>query len=316
MPPPGELWSFADFERYPDELVAAGLRPVWTQGDGYPGALPDDIAEWIDPKLGANARLIGPMSSMFWLAKMDNLVAAIHDPTCAMRDEIVDIPSNASIRSMLDLWVDSGKIPFDVYSRFLDKPQGDVVTLPVWDIPSTVTDSIASYNLGELFPFCRQQSLPQQLLCVRLRHEKKVARQARNIERDFTLPFGGNLLYRGLSRDALISSMALFLPVISRANADNEFGPGVYTTTSLEHALRYTGGQGALLVFQNPDFQALDVWEPNGAEWSIMTNYWIGRSVPNPFERAPTRWSTDVIRGAISQTGPGRRAPRLAGLDT
>ncbi|KAJ5092543.1 hypothetical protein NUU61_007413 [Penicillium alfredii] len=125
------------------ELVAAGLRPVWTQGDGYLGVLPDEIAEWIDLELGANARLTGLMSSMFWLAKLDDLVAAIHDPTCAMREEVVDIPSNASIRSMLDLWVDSGKIPFKVYGRFLDTSKQSIT---VFDQDFTTAIAILSVS--------------------------------------------------------------------------------------------------------------------------------------------------------------------------
>lgn len=41
-------WSFDDFERDPGTLVANGFRPVWAIEEGYPGPLPDDIAEWID----------------------------------------------------------------------------------------------------------------------------------------------------------------------------------------------------------------------------------------------------------------------------
>ncbi|KAJ5567329.1 hypothetical protein N7535_006635 [Penicillium sp. DV-2018c] len=37
-----EILSFGDLERDPQELIAAGFRPVWSFSDGYPGPLPAD----------------------------------------------------------------------------------------------------------------------------------------------------------------------------------------------------------------------------------------------------------------------------------
>ncbi|PTU18139.1 hypothetical protein P175DRAFT_0560038 [Aspergillus ochraceoroseus IBT 24754] len=34
-----------------------------------------------------------------------------------------------------------------------------------------------------------------------------------------------------------------------------------------------TGAQGALMVFQNPDFQRLNVWEPSSNEWTVIITY-------------------------------------------
>lgn len=61
---PRELgWSFSEFERDPRDLAANGFRPVWTIEEGYPGPMPDDIAEWIDPQGDNRAiRLVGPIS--------------------------------------------------------------------------------------------------------------------------------------------------------------------------------------------------------------------------------------------------------------
>lgn len=48
-------------ERDPRDLVAAGFRPVWSREYGYPGELPADIAEYIDPNLPPpKSRFIGP----------------------------------------------------------------------------------------------------------------------------------------------------------------------------------------------------------------------------------------------------------------
>ena len=109
-------FSFAETERNPEDLVAKRFRPVLTIG-GYPEPLPDDIAEYIDPK-GDNRtiRLVGPMSSIFWLGRLDDFVYAIDSPDFTVRDEIICIPdNNASIRSMLPLLYKKGKIPSAIY---------------------------------------------------------------------------------------------------------------------------------------------------------------------------------------------------------
>ncbi|PKX92173.1 uncharacterized protein P174DRAFT_514521 [Aspergillus novofumigatus IBT 16806] len=283
-------WSFADIERDPQDLVANGFRPVWTDEDGYPGPLPDDIAEWIDPAGENTIRLVGPMSSLFWLAKLDDLVNAIDSPDYTIRDEVICIPVNASIQSMLPTLSENGKIPGAIYRNYCyPPPEFSLVAFPLRHntIPSSVTGSIASYSLRDLFPFSRLHWL-----------------------------FGGNLLFRGLSRLALHSAMAWFLPTVNSNHADNEFGPGIYTTPSLELALKYAGVQGALMVFQNPDFRTLNVWEPSQDDWTTITTYWSGRTLSNVQERVPPCWDTDVIRGAVSQAGRGRGAFRVPGPHT
>jgi hypothetical protein len=320
MPSTHELdWSFADIERDPQELVDAGFRPVWTSEGGYPGPLPADIAEWIDPELGARARLIGPMSSLFWLAGLDDLVAAIDDPTYTMSDEVINIPQDASIRGMVPrLWED-GKIPTAIYNSYFDLPRSPILALPIRQesIPAAVTSSVTSHALQELFPMCRQQDFPQQARSMRNSFNRNIARLTQNIERDFTRHLGDNLLFRGLSRKALFSSMLFFVPVISSANSDNEFGPGIYTTPSLEHALQYTASQGAVLVFQNPNFQNLNVSELDGDDWRFVTAYCLGHLASNARERLPSGWGNmDVMRGSISTAGRGRGAARIPGPDT
>ncbi|RHZ72602.1 hypothetical protein CDV55_104846 [Aspergillus turcosus] len=316
----GELgWSFADTERNPQDLVANGFRPVWTIEEGYPGPLPDDIAKWIDPE-GDNRtiRLVGPMSSIFWLGRLDDLFRAIDSPDFTVQDEIICIPDNASIRSMLQLLFEDGKIPGAVYRNYCDPPPDfSLVAFPLrnFTIPPSVTGSVASHRLRDLFPFCRQQRFPQQVLSARVT-QKKHTRLCQELELVFTSSLGGNLLFRGLSRSALNSAMAWFLPTVNSSHADNEFGPGIYTTPSLERALRYTGAQGALMVFQNPDFQRLNVWEPSSDEWAVIITYWTGRILSNAQARVPASWDTDVIRGAISQSGEGRGAIRIPGPDT
>lgn len=329
-PPPNSKWLSPrvpqrnlDFPsqklKDPQELVAHGFRPVWTVEDGYPGPLPDDIAEWIDPEGDRTLRLVGPMSSLFWLAKLDDLVDAIDSPDFTMSDEVICVPCNASIQSMLPTLYERGRIPGAVYRNYCyPPPEFSLVAFPLRSaiIPPSVTGSIASYSTRDLFPFCRQQSFPPRVLSARITLKARWKLSCQNIERDFTDSLGGNLLFRGLSRRALYSAMACFLPTVNANHADNEFGPGVYTTPSLELALGYARVQGALMVFQNPDFRTLNVWEPSQDDWRIITTYWLRRTLSNAQERVPPGWDTDVIRGAVSQAGRGRGASRVPGPDT
>ena len=313
-------WSYEGNERDPANLEANGFRPVWTIHGGYPGPLPEDFSEWIDPE-GDNhtIRLLGPMSSLFWLAGLDDLVQAIDSPEFTARDEVICIPSNATIRSMLPLLSETGRIPLAVYRNYCDPLPGIAVAafpLRASPIPPAITSSAASYNLRDLLPFCRQQSFPRQVFSVKVTQLKRAQQTCQKIERDFTSSLSGDVLFRGLSRLALSSTMAWFLPTVNSNHADNEFGPGIYTTPSLELALRYAGVQGALMVFHNPDFQNVNVWQPSQEDWATIVTYWTGRTLSNPHERVPTGWDTDVIRGAVSQAGQRRDAPRVPGPDT
>lgn len=320
--PEEELGSLsADTEKDPQDLVANGFRPVWTLEDGYPGPLPEDIREYIDPDDGWNRtlRLVGPMSSLFWLAGLDDLVDAIDSPEFTIHDEVICIPYNASIRSMLPLLSDGGQIPGAVYRNYCHPPMdfaSAAFPVRVSPIPSSVTSSVQSHSLRDLFPFCHQQNFPRQLRSVKLPLQKRLQHTCQIIERDFTNSLGGDILFRGLSRLALYSAMARFLPTINSNHADNEFGPGIYTTPSLELAIRYAGAQGAIMVFQSTDFQDLRVWEPSEEDWFIITTYWTGRVLSNVRERVPDGWESDIIRGAVPRAGPRSSGPRVPGPDT
>ncbi|KAJ5483103.1 hypothetical protein N7539_006549 [Penicillium diatomitis] len=311
------------FEKDPQELVANGFRPVWTQGDGYPGPIPDDIAAFINPdeQWNKTLRLVGPMSSLFWLAGLDDFVTAIDSPEFTMRDEVVPIPSNASIRSMLPHLYDSGKIPGAVYKNYcLPPPDLSVIAFPVRpvQIPGPVTSTVQQHNLRDLFPLCRQQCFPGQIRSVKISEHSQIERVCRDIERD-VLPSlgGGNFLFRGLSRRGLVSSMAFFLPVINSHHFDQDFGPGIYTTPSIQLALRYAAPQGALMVFRNTDFRSLKVWELNARDWSAVTRYWTGRTLSNPDQQCPDDWDgADVISGPTTSPGPRRHEFLVPGDDT
>jgi hypothetical protein len=71
------------------------------------------------------------------------------------------------------------------------------------------------------------------------------------------------------------------------------------------------------LVFQNPNFQNLNVSELDGDDWRFVTAYCLGHLASNVRERLPSGWGKmDVMRGLISTAGRGGGAARIPGLDT
>ncbi|KAE8400579.1 hypothetical protein BDV37DRAFT_286453 [Aspergillus pseudonomiae] len=98
---------------------------------------------------------------------------------------------------------------------------------------------------------------------------------------------------------ALERSLAFFLPVISSTNADNEFGPGIYTTGKLCIAKKYAGATGAIMVFSTPDEQCLQCWEPTSSAWRRLTTKWM--DLPLADINPPQAYqNADVIKGNMS----------------
>ena len=86
--------------------------------------------------------------------------------------------------------------------------------------------------------------------------------------------------FRGVSLRALELSVVFLIPVISTANGDNEFGPGIYATDCFEESLAYAKN-GASMVFKNPDFRQLNVWVPTKEEWNCLLAIWLEIQIPN-----------------------------------
>ncbi|KAI2711928.1 hypothetical protein CBS147332_5564 [Penicillium roqueforti] len=114
------------------QLAEAGFRPVWSREHGYPGTIPEDIGEYIDSNSYRFDELIGPLSSIFWLAGLDELVDAINDPAIALEDEVRLIPTNVGVRWILEHLFEEDKLPASMYDRyFFGYNQPPVVVMPV-----------------------------------------------------------------------------------------------------------------------------------------------------------------------------------------
>lgn len=177
-------------------------------------------------------------------------------------------------------------------------------------IPSFVTSSPTTHDLDQLFPLpWLDRDLPSQVLCLRVKWDENLERLSNEVERKLTDSNGdGRLLYTGLwSRNTLVSMMGYFGQSTSGPYLylDNDFGPGVYTTPSMNSALRHAAPKGALLVFKDADFRHLNHWLLNEHDWTVVISYWRGISRFNPEQQGvPDGWNgADIIEGRIS-TGP------------
>ncbi|KAJ5497588.1 hypothetical protein N7463_009575 [Penicillium fimorum] len=288
--PEGNLGNTSDMEgnrnqlaRTMSQLAEAGFRPVWSREHGYSGLIPQDIAEYIDSNCYRFDELIGPLSSIFWLAGLDELVDAVYDPAIALQDEIRPIPTNVGVKWILEHLFEEGKVPRRMYDRyFFGYSQPLVAVMPVRldSIPPQVEHQYACHRLEELFPACRTQCLPQDIATVRVKGDKNKERLSAKIHKHYISKLNGGSFF----------------------NSDNELGPGVYTTDSLEWALKFGSINSALLVFKNPDFSNLDVWRPPVSDWQHIVATWTRKSLSNISNPVPLRWKTaDVIKGPISK---------------
>ncbi|KAJ5138567.1 uncharacterized protein N7515_003415 [Penicillium bovifimosum] len=234
------------------------------------------------------------MSSVFWLAGLDGLVTAINSPDFTVRDEVTYIPDNASIRSMLPLLSEEGKIPGAVYRNYCGPaPDVSMIAFPLRDftIPASVTGSAVSFRSVASRASPSRFSLPGS-------SKSGQAMPAETSNGDSSALWGA------------IYSSAAYLDQHSLAPWH---GPGIYTTPPLERAgapqalcqsrcegkaqlhiaprmdaassrpydLNYKGAQGALMVFRRPDFHRVSVWDPSGDEWAVIAAYWTGRILSN-----------------------------------
>jgi hypothetical protein len=62
--------------------------------------------------------LIGPLSSLFWLAVHDELVQAVFGPSIALDDEVRPIPINVGVAWILERLFEEGKLPESLYDRY------------------------------------------------------------------------------------------------------------------------------------------------------------------------------------------------------
>lgn len=179
-----------------------------------------------------------------------------------LEDEIEVIPQGTSPGGFLiERYFEEGKMPGIMYDLALGYWYSRPVPMKVArvnTIPQQVTWDFIPHNIGQLHPQSHLQCLPADVKCVRVKRQKNVCKFIASIREATGDSLDGKALwFRGLSHAALILTLTLFIPVIHGNSLDSEFGPGIYATDDLGHALDYCPREGAIMVFKNPDLQGL-----------------------------------------------------------
>ncbi|KAJ5961759.1 hypothetical protein N7501_006700 [Penicillium viridicatum] len=94
-------------------------------------------------------------------------------------------------------------------------------------------------------------------------------------------------------------SMSFFVPDISTSNSDNEFGPGIHATNDFDEGAKYAHPQGALMIFKNPNFRDLSVWESGKDERNNLTATWLNIHKKN-LKISDSHNDANVMKGPIS----------------
>ncbi|KAL2223259.1 hypothetical protein M432DRAFT_44283 [Thermoascus aurantiacus ATCC 26904] len=249
--------------RDPEDLNPALFDPVWIHGEPFQGEIPEDIQEYLDgnPTL---VQMIGSARSIFYLTRYDDLVRVIDDLAYCLQDEIVVVPEGCHPGAFLvERYVQERKIPCDVADRYIGAGAISNTEVQVWatrTIPQQITRDVRSYRIGDLYPNARVHCWPESVKCVRVKNQKKEEKFVAEVNKVFdgTL-HNKNLLFRGLTLEALAMSLTFFVPVTRSTSNDNDLGPGIYVAENFAYAKNYAGSNGAVMIFKDPDYRGLNV---------------------------------------------------------
>jgi hypothetical protein len=250
--------------------------------------------------------MIGSARSIFWICGYNDLVRLVDDPACILDDEVVKVPRGTHPGTFLvDRYWEAGKIPGFVYDRYSGFLRDTTIFRvgAVFEVPQQVlSDQATPQCTTDIYPLGRQQTLPNTVLCVRVKYYKntdKIFKEIRQKLGESLDMNGSNLWFRGLSLHAITLSMSFFIPVIKSNNNDNEFGPGIYAANDFDTAASYACSNGAIMIFKNPDFRGLTLWEPNESDWNVLTAIWL-RLPLNNLNMPEKHMQADVILGPLS----------------
>ncbi|KAJ5107291.1 hypothetical protein N7456_003966 [Penicillium angulare] len=164
-----------------------------------------------------------------------------------------------------------------------------------------VTTTASQMSMATIFPLSCDQSFAAKINCVRVSNPKQPIEQlATSLRSQFITALGRNLLFKGITRQVLRSFATFSLSAISHI-AEDEFGPGFYKTPHLEHALRYGGCQGVLLVFKDLDTHNLSTLDLQAGDWDVVVRFWTNMPVSELENRIPPLWrNSDLLEGPTS----------------
>lgn len=133
-----------------------------------------------------NTQMIGSIRSIFWLSGLDDIVKAIDDPACAIKDEIAICPGGSLPGAfLLNQYLREGKVPFSIYENHegIQRPS-DSVHVWVTTTPSQVTTEVTRPNLAAMYPLGRTHLWPSSIRCVRVKHQKNPSKFVNNCKKN------------------------------------------------------------------------------------------------------------------------------------
>lgn len=328
-------------EESEDEVLASGgirdpakldlncFDPVWIEGEEFGGDMPSELREMVGDGHGsyyllarelssANRHVLlalqmaGSLRTIFWLTGYDDIVEMIDDAAYRIEEDLVAVPKGTrAAHFLLGRYLEAQKIPAAVENKMAGwepEPAGWNRTLAVSVLPRIVQSRVASQTIPSLYPWGRQQCLPDSMKVVSVKHNKKTESFRRNVEDLFPdgLLSKSGVFFRGLSFSALELTMTFFIPTISQANKSNEFGPGLYVTNDFDYAKVYAGSTGAIMVFRDADCRGLSVWKPVEDDWRHLVAHY---SLPQQADETVSEGhrEADIIQGSISTIRKGTK---------
>lgn len=169
---------------------------------------------------------------------------------------------------LLERYAEEGKVPPPIVDKFegWGACEDDFEVWTALDFTTKqVTRNVTTLQPKALYPDCRPDVLPKTIQCVNVKQKKNSAVFENYCRKLFDngLLDHSNLLFRGCTKAGVALSMSFFVPVIKTSYAENEFGPGIYTTNNFRYAKDYAGLNGAIMLFRDTDFRDLEVWRPD-----------------------------------------------------
>ncbi|KAJ5562557.1 hypothetical protein N7461_001318, partial [Penicillium sp. DV-2018c] len=143
--------------------------------------------------------------------------------------------TNAGVPWILEQLFLERKLPASIYVRYFSgygQPPIAVMPVRLDPIPPQTEGAVSR----------QQNSTPQNIATVRVKGDENKDRLSAKISKNY------------VSKHSGAAMMAFLTPVIHSGNWDNELGPGVHTSDSLEWVLRFGSVNSALLQFMQFGF--------------------------------------------------------------
>lgn len=184
--------------RNPTELDLDLFDPVWTDEEGYPGEMLEELGEMVGDGRGKhsipfipsfiglrlmhlksppNGRIQSDYLLDLWL---DDVVQAIGDSVCMFEDELVSIPIGTHPALFLHTrYSEERRLPAAIGMEYLDSdpwgfcaPQSQ--SWSVSAVPSIIPSETVYLDISSVYPWHRRQCFPASVRMARVKNHKSM----------------------------------------------------------------------------------------------------------------------------------------------